>query len=240
VRVEPGIVSTLPKNLAITGNAKDEILVRTSKTFMRDDTFVERGVPYHVMGVIYVAPNVDAAPVTMTVEPGVTLAFETDVGAGIRIGSSDARHGILNAVGTDTKPVVFTSAKATKAAGDWESLYFHKTPAVGSKIENARIEYAGGVATTSGAGCGPGKNDAAVFIGGLGADSTGPSIPWITKTTFENIGGTTVIVSGWIDDAGPSFAADNVFGASVPACHVSKPRRKGAGDVCDGGRDVCW
>lgn len=241
IRIEPGIAGTLPKTIVATGNVKDEILMNTFKTFTRSDTLVNRGLPYRMKGALFLQGNKDSAtPVKLSIEPGVTLAFEKDFGSGIYIGWSNTNQGILEAVGTAEAPIVFTSANATKAPGDWMSLYFRSTPKTGSRISHARIEYAGGESATSGFGCGPGANDAAVLIHGTGSDRSGPASVFIDHTTFENIGGTTVIVSGWIDAAGPNFTGDNTFGNVVPSCKVSKPRRSGSGDVCDGGRTTCW
>jgi hypothetical protein len=189
---------------------------------------------------MYVSGPSDGADVKLTIEAGVTLAFENEVGSGMYIGSSETRRGVLEAVGTEATPIVFTSASDTKAPGDWMSLYFKAYPASGNHIAYAQIEYAGADSTTSGFGCGPGNNDAAVFIHGVGTDETAPDGVFIDHTSFDNIGGTTVIVSGWVDDAGPDFTATNTFGATTPSCHVSRPRRTGPGDVCDGGRTTCW
>ncbi|HSO37657.1 MAG TPA: hypothetical protein VLT33_34260, partial [Labilithrix sp.] len=240
IRIEPGIAATLPKTIVATGNVKDEILMLTSKTFTRNDTLVNRGLPYRQKGALYLNGSKDGAPVKLTVEPGVTLGFDENVGSGMYIGSGDTRQGILEAVGTADAPIVFTSAKTTKAAGDWLSLYFKSTPKTGSKISYARVEYAGAAGTTTGFGCGPSANDGAVFIHGTGPDDGGPASVFIDHTTFENIGGTTVIVSGWTDASGPNFTGDNTFGSAIPSCKVSKPRRSGGGDVCDGGRTTCW
>ena len=95
------------------------------------------------------------------VEPGVTVAFEERVGSGIRIGSQATQTGTLVAVGTAEKPITFTSGKDSKAPGDWMSLYFKAPTASGNKISYAKVEYAGGPASTTGFGCGPGRNDAA-------------------------------------------------------------------------------
>ncbi len=240
VRVEPGVVGTLPVGLVATGNMKDAIEVRTIKTFMRDDTFVDRGLPYHIIGPLSVNSNADGAPLKLTIEAGVTLAFEDRVGSGIFVGSSTTRQGILDAIGTAADPIVFTSNKATKAAGDWRGITFRASPATGNRISHARVEYAGGASQTSSFGCGPNTNDSAVFIQGTGGDQMPPASAFIDNTTFDNIGGMTVIVSAWISDTGPNFAPTNTFGAATGACKVSRPRRTGTGDVCDGGRTTCW
>lgn len=240
VRAEPGVVGTLPPVLLMEGNMKDEIEIRTIKTFMRDDTFHSHTGPYHVIGPIYVNADADGAPVKLTIDAGVTLAFEEQVGSGIYVGSSMTRQGILEAIGTPAAPIVFTSAKVAKAAGDWRHLFFRASPASGNRISNARIEYAGADSTSTSFGCGPADNDGAVLIQGSGGAQMPPASAFIDQTTFDNIAGTTVIVSGWIDDAGPNFSATNTFGAATPGCKVSKPRRTGGGDVCDGGRTTCW
>ena len=241
IRLEPGIAATLPKTIVATDNLKNELLLSTSKAFMADDTFVARGLPYRALGAIYVSASKDGPTVTLKVEPGVTVAFDQSAGSGLLIGSSEARQGVLEAIGTAASPIVFTSAKAAKAPGDWVALYFRKTPSTGSRISYAKIEFAGGDSTTSGFGCGPqdADNDAAVIILGLAGDGTmGPSSAWIDHTTFENNAGATGIVSGWVGD-GPSFAPTNTFGTGSASCHVSQPQRSGPGDVCQGRRGMC-
>jgi hypothetical protein len=238
VRIEPGVASSLPVGLALEGNVRDEILLSTSKAFMRDDTLKDLGAPYRQRGQLYLAPGADGAPVTLTIEPGVTLAFEEGAGSGIEVGSSDARQGILVAEGTADAPILFTSALEAKAAGDWMGIIFVNVPISGNRISNATIEYAGGESGHDGFGCGPGDNDAAIIIHGQGPDGTAPD-PIVTNTSFDHIGGETVIVSGWTSDSGPDLSASNTFGANTPGCHVSQPQRTGTGDVCDGGRDMC-
>jgi len=239
IRLEAGVVETLPTDLVVTGNMKDEIQLRSSKAHMRDDTFADHGVPYHVTGSLYVNASADGAPVKLTIAAGVTLAFE-DLASGITIGSSMTRQGILEAIGTAAAPIVFTSAKTSKAAGDWRNLAFRASPTTGNRVSYARVEYAGADSQTNSFGCGPADNDGAVWIQGTGGDQGAPSAAFIDQTTFDHIAGTTVIVSGWIDDAGPNFSPTNTFGAATPSCKVSRPRRTGAGDVCDGGRTTCW
>jgi hypothetical protein len=239
VRIEPGVAETLPAKLAATGNRQDAILMKTSKAFSRNDTLVNRGLPYHPKGALYINPHEDGPAVTLRIEAGVTLAFDAEPSSGIYVGSSAVRPGVLDAVGTPAAPVLFTSAKASKAAGDWAALYFRAPAASGNRISYARVEYAGADSQSNSLGCGPKNNASAIIVQGVGAKNAAPGA-FIDNTTFDNIAGTTVIVSGWEDDAGPNLSTGNTFGASTPACKVSRPRRTGAGDVCDGGRDVCW
>ena len=239
VRIEPGVASTLPADLVIAGNERDEILMRTSKAFMRDDVLADHGVPYRQSGALYVNAAEDGAPVTLAIEPGVTIEFDVESGSGMLVGTSETRQGVLVAEGTAEAPILFTSAQPTPAAGDWMGLVFHYVPTTGSALAFTRIEYAGGESGTTGFGCGPSDNDAAVIIHGQGPDQAPPDA-FVHDVEFDDIAGETVIVSGWVDAEGPDLSEGNTFGASTGPCKVSRPRRDGTGDVCDGGRDVCW
>lgn len=244
VRLEPGVAGTLPRGLSTRGNRREGVLMSTSKAFSRDDTLRALGLPYIQRGALYVAPATDGPPATLTIEPGVTLAFEASAGSGVFFGSTATRQGQLVAEGTAAAPIVFTSAKPTPAAGDWMALYFRYYPKTGSRVRHARVEYAGGDSGTNGYGCGPeaADNDSAVILAGQGDQGAeGPDTAFITETTFDHIGGATVIVSGWYGD-GPNFSTGNTFGAETPACKVSQPRTNldRGGDFCEGRRGVCW
>lgn len=239
VRLEPGMAATLPPELVLEGNGTDAILLLTSKAFIRDDTLVARGVPYLMRGPLYLNSGVDGTPATLTIEAGVTIGFEDSTGSGIYVGSSAARLGDLVAVGREDAPIVFQSGQRAPAPGDWQGLVFsYYTPT--SHISHAQILHAGADSRARSAGCGPNDNDAAVIIYGMGPDNVGPSRAFIDQTTFDQLAGETVIVSGWYATSGPDFSADNAFGSATPACKVSQPARTGGGDTCDGGRDVCW
>jgi hypothetical protein len=239
IKIEPGVAGSLPAHVTATGNKKNEILMQTSKTFTRDDTLKNVGIPYHQVGPLYLNPSADGPFTTLTIEAGVTLAFETSSGSGMRVGSTATRQGKLVAVGTAASPILFTSGNAQKAAGDWQSLSFAHYPS-GNQISYAKIEFAGGASGTNGFGCGGGtNNDDAVFIEGQGMNDVGPDSVFIDHTTFENIAGHEVITSGWTGD-GPNFSTGNTFGAGTPACHVSQPHKAGGGDFCASRLNVCW
>ncbi|MFO0722198.1 MAG: hypothetical protein U1E65_00360 [Myxococcota bacterium] len=243
VRIEPGIAGTLPKDLVTTGNHREGILMNTSKTFSRDDTLQNLGIPYVQRGALYVNPSEDGPTVTLRIEAGVTMAFEENAGSGVYFGSTSTRLGMIVAEGTAAAPIVFTSAKATKAAGDWMALYFRYFPTSGNRISHAVVEYAGGFSGTSGYGCGPANqnNDSAVIISGQGANQAqGPDTAFIQDSSFDHIGGATVIVSGWYGD-GPNFSNSNTFGGETGGCHVSQPRTNfNGGDYCQDRLGICW
>jgi hypothetical protein len=98
----------------ISGNLRDEILVETSKALMRDDTWANHGVPYRQRGILYVNSGIDGTSATLSIESGVTVAFDESAGSG------------------------------NPAAGDWMGVVSRYVPTVGSTISYAHIEYAGG------------------------------------------------------------------------------------------------
>jgi hypothetical protein len=75
---------------------------------------------------------------TLTVGPGVTLRFHPT--AYLEIGHRGSR---LVARGTESQPIVFTSAAEQKAPGDWVGIVFDQGVGQGSVIENAVVEYGG-------------------------------------------------------------------------------------------------
>ena len=236
VKIEPGVASTLPPGLTASGNRQDAILMQSSKAFTRTDRLVDHGLPYHQEDTLRINPAADGEPATLTIDPGVTLAFGKN--AGVIVGSGPLRQGVLVADGTSS-PILFTSSSSAPVAGDWGNVTFAYTPLTGNRMANVRVTYAGGDSQTSSFGCGPVDNDAAVIIRGQGGDLTPPGEVFITGSSFDSIAGTTVIVSGWVDDEGPNFSEGNTFGGATPGCKVSRPRRHGPGDACED-RTTCW
>ena len=90
--------------------------------------------PYLITDDIYLDGNA-----TLTIEPGVTLKFDT--GIGFRMGYNGAAK--LVAVGTAAAPIVFTSAVSSPAAGDWSGLALWDGTMGGTTIAYATVEYCG-------------------------------------------------------------------------------------------------
>jgi hypothetical protein len=130
-------------------------------------------------------------------------------------GDSPAR-GALVANGTADEPIVFTSAEASPAAGDWYGIWFGQVPAAGNRVTHARVEYAGGNSGSGSSACNPGYNDAAIRIFGV------PGGAFVTNTTIAHSAGHG-IDRGWASDQKPSFVPTNTF-ESVAGCRESHPR----------------
>jgi hypothetical protein len=75
----------------------------------------------------------------LTVEPGVTLAFEGRVG--LDVGASSV--GKLVAVGTAQNPIIFTSSANPPLPGDWRSIHLWDGTMAGTKIAYAKLDYCG-------------------------------------------------------------------------------------------------
>jgi hypothetical protein len=135
-----------------TGNLNDRILIESDAVggLREDGTIHDRGVPY--LTSLYTGQNGDfrvealenEPPVVLTIEPGVRLEFQR--GAALEIGHFTGEGPALAtivAVGTPEKPILFSSAQAAPAAGDWRGLWFGTTPSADNRLEHVQIEYTG-------------------------------------------------------------------------------------------------
>ena len=217
---------------AYTGNGVDEILL-LGEALAQDTTYRDLGVPYRVgdekgNGTVLRVGNSGSAGVapqasTLTIAAGVTMRMSA--GAEILLNtpgdSSTPANGALVATGTAAKPVVFTSAAATPAAGDWVGLYFSGVPSPASKLDYVHVEYAGGASAAKSFHCSPTgtldeAEDAAILI--LGGP---PGGEFVTNSSILASAGYG-IDRGW-SGAVVDFAASNTF-TQIARCSQSQPR----------------
>ncbi|HSO31039.1 MAG TPA: hypothetical protein VLT33_00950 [Labilithrix sp.] len=218
-----------------TGNGTDQILLPTTssnETIDETTTLHERGVPYLVghatsAGDLRVDVPQGKTPVTLTIEPGVTMRFKKagTLRIAVASGTSPAR-GSLIAVGTADKPIIFTSNEASPAAGDWLGLSFGELPTAENKIDHVRVEYAGG-ASASGSGSCPDNaelmNNAAIRITGW------PAAQFITNTAIVG-SATNGIDRGWRDDREKVDFLSTITFTDVALCNQTFP--PDAANVC--------
>jgi hypothetical protein len=223
-------VYTLPPG-QYTGNAKDEILVDNPSSVATDETFRNLGVPYRMRYGFSMSPVPSAAQgglLTLTIEAGVRIRFLQFPGniPSFNLGASngDLPANIwpvrLIANGTLAQPIVFTSAAAVPAAGDWGGIEWHGGPATGNVVNYVSVEFAGGDSGTAAFGCGPNDNDAAlIFTNWI------PGEDFVQNSTFSNsLGGG--IVMGWISDSTRDFKTGNTFTAIGNGCAVARWKNK--------------
>lgn len=80
-------------------------------------------------------------PDDVTIEPGVTIAFQTNTGFAI------LETGSLKAIGTVNKPITFTGVD--KERGAWGGIYFNSNDSK-NEFNHTILEYAGGTAVYGG------------------------------------------------------------------------------------------
>ena len=165
IEINPIAAGTLP-TLIGTGNTPrcDSHRGHVRCYISRDLTLKDRGVPYYfVFDRVRVTDAAGATTPTLTIEPGVELRFDDYLQIGFFNRGVSNQPGKLIAVGTTAKPIVFTSSKPTRAPGDWPGVYLFN--AAGSRLENVRIDYAGGPNGITSANCKPaGTTDAAALF----------------------------------------------------------------------------
>lgn len=190
-RMTAPALGTMPPG-TYTGNTLDAIRIsgtQAGELLEADTTIKDRGVPYIVggdgrFGELSVVGKSGTEPV-LTIEAGVTLKFIAKGGLFVeRASGGFPAKGALVVKGTAEKPVVFTSAEATPAAGDWLGLWFGGNPSSKNNIDRARVEYAGGVTGSLNGSCGTpvrtdnNRNEAAIMIVGP------PPTAFVTNTTI--------------------------------------------------------
>ena len=168
IEIGPMAAGTLP-TLDVSGNAHDVIRIAAPSLYIsRDLTLKDLGAPYYfVFDRVRITDATGGTTPTLTIAPGVELQFDDYLQVGFFNKGLANQPGKLIAVGTAAKPIVFTSSKSTRAAGDWPGVYLLNAP--GSRLEHVRIEYAGGPNGISSANCKPaGTTDAAALFITLG------------------------------------------------------------------------
>ena len=215
-----------------TGNTDDAIQITgfgVSDAITTSQTLHDRGVPYHVGIGDGVTGRLDVSGgATLTIEPGVVLAFEH--GGSLRIdptlGEMPAA-GTLVAVGTADKPIVFTSTATTPAAGDWLGIWLGQLVRSATRIDHVRVEYAGGTSVSQSSSCPytnqSGPNDAAIRIMG----SALPSDAFVTNSEII-ASAHHGIDRGWRSDVKTTFLSTNTF-TSVAGCKETFPRDASGG-----------
>ncbi len=88
----------------------------------------------------------------LTIDKGVTIAIDKGgfLSIGTGTGSGTAQPGGIQAVGTASAPITFTSCAAIPAAGDWSAVVLADDVLAGSTIAFAKFEFGGGGSPSDG------------------------------------------------------------------------------------------
>jgi hypothetical protein len=155
----------------------------------------------------------------LTVEPGVTLAFEG--GVGLDVGASSV--GKLVAVGTAQNPIIFTSSSNPPLPGDWRAIHLWDGTMAGTKIAYAKLDYCG--ADRNGCIVGDGVQANLVTldhltIGHVGPDSDG-ILQYDTNSNF-------IITNSIFNDIAPGQYAISVQAPSFAGIGTTNTFNSGA------------
>jgi hypothetical protein len=135
--------------------------------------------------------------VTLTLRPGVIFKFprlgqQLAPGARVTFGTNGNAPnnlvGVLNAVGTAAKPIVFTSGEALPAPGDWIGVWLNT--ANGSRLDYVEISYAGAPSGIQSSNCKlvNTADNAALLVGSFSTQYVPPS-NLITNSRITNSAG---------------------------------------------------
>lgn len=150
----------------------------TAGVISTNTTWALAGSPYVVTGMVQVY-GTTTAPVTLTIEPGVVVKFNS--GAGLQIGSG-ANQGALIARGTSASRIVFTRSGTS---GAWSGItFFDGTVDSTTLLEYADIQYSTGIAMSSAS---------PTIRNSTSTDMSGYVSMTSSNPTFENV---TIATSG--------------------------------------------
>ncbi|TVR35393.1 MAG: right-handed parallel beta-helix repeat-containing protein [Balneolaceae bacterium] len=134
VNMPASSINQLDATSSYTGNSDDYIFVRSGNDIDANDvTWKNLDVDYRIGGGDSV---VITDGVTLTIEPGTTLKFESSSYIDL-----DEQGGLV-ADGTEAEPIVFTGT--TEQAGWWNGIYVRESSNPQNELDWVTVEYAGG------------------------------------------------------------------------------------------------
>ena len=223
---------SIPPNTSFNVDTEEVLIVENANIF--DNLTISTTLPIHFQSGVHVgglAPNF-VPNVTLTLEAGVTLKFESQPATPSMVtfgdlGQTPNKNAALVAHGTEQQPVIFTSGAASPAPGDWAGLWL--ATSAGSQLDHVVIEYAGADAAIGPQNCGPivgtqrARNTGALFVGDNDPNQYVPPSTLITNSEFRNNSGNYAIDAVWTSAAfGPDLTAGNTFGAGPQLCKQGK------------------
>jgi hypothetical protein len=206
-----------------TGNATDEVLIfGPNPNVVADMTVEDLGVPVRIAyGTMSVAPaGGSTTPVTLTLRPGVVFKFPRvgvppAPGARVTFGTNgnapNNLTGVLRAIGTPARHIIFTSGEASPAAGDWIGLWLNT--AGNSRLDYVEITFAGAASGIVSNNCRPvsTSDNAALLVGSFSSQYVPPS-DLITNSLIANSAGFGINAM-WLSPVvnAPDLTATNTF-----------------------------
>jgi flagellar hook assembly protein FlgD len=140
VRIGADSIASLTGNTfnGTGSNSRIEILGEILDT---DYSWANLGFPYRLVSGFVTIAKTSSQAATLTLAPGITMKFDT--ATRLQVGSG-SNQGALVAVGTTAQPILFTTANAVPAPGQWRGIYFDNgTVDATSILDHCTVEYAG-------------------------------------------------------------------------------------------------
>ena len=199
-----------------------------------DATMHDRGVPYHVGespgldNLVLGQGNNNVKQPTLTIEPGVKILFEQK--SKFHVAGTSTGAATVRAIGTAEKPIVFSSAAASPASGDWVGIFFNGKPSADNLLEHVRLEYTGADCGCILITCSAGVTEyeaAMIFV-------DQPAAPFLRNSVVAHGAGHGVVQS-W-DGAAFDWASTNTF-EDLAGCPATLPRE--ADSSCPKPKPAC-
>lgn len=234
-------IGSLPTG-SYTQNRVSEILIDPEVVsgaggLLESTTMRDLGVPYR-MGIdashddLQIGARSGDPTAVLTIEPGVTIKFLKDTG--ITLDSPDGTNttstGVVRALGSAAKPIVFTSAAAVPAPGDWRGFDFKGIASADNRLEHVHIAYTGADCSCSVVTC---SADVAEFEGALIFYKRPPAAFLVNSRITDGSG--HGVVQGW-DGPALDWASSNTF-QGLAGCRETLPRA--ADTSCPDPEPVC-
>jgi len=126
-----------------TGTATGDTIV--GGVISTDTTWTLAGSPYIVNSSITVQGTSGADGITtLTIEPGVHVKINPNISTYISVGAASGNPGALQALGTSSDPIIFTSNAASPAPGNWTGIKILNTSHdSGTSMNHCIVRYAG-------------------------------------------------------------------------------------------------
>ena len=131
-------------NNSFSGNTNQQINIK-SGTVSEDATWEDPGIPFRIEGVIYIQgqDGIDMVT-TLTLEPGITMEFNSNTYLYIGHDTNPLYAGALVAVGTVSDSIKFTTDTASPSPGYWYGIYFaYYADGSISTLDYCLVEYGG-------------------------------------------------------------------------------------------------
>jgi len=145
LKVEASSAHTIGTGNDITSDKG--IAVEGERMEIAEAVWLKHTTHYWLQGNLYIGSE---SGTSLTIDPGVEIRIGG--GYGIFVGYYSGTFGTLNADGTESDPIVFTSAapEMSRTPGDWDFIGFYDGAGSSSVMDHCLVSYGGGYSESRG------------------------------------------------------------------------------------------